>query len=220
MNHDTILTFVNGGQIAVEQYFEDLPKETKNHSSRVAEHVKLLLELAQEGGMFEEEPLPLTGEQIRKAVLYHDVGMAMIPERILLKIGGLTEAERRVIQKHAAYGGKILERYRKGQACPQEDGLWRLAAEVAVSHHERWDGKGYPYGLVATAIPVVARATAIADSFDSIVMGGCYRMPLPPEYALLEIMDNAGTQFDPALADIFRSNAGLFLSTSVEERTV
>lgn len=190
--------------IDIRRFFNALPEQTLLHSEHVAALTRLLLFYARQEGICESEPLPLPLDHIGRAVLYHDVGMAFIPERLLQKTEELTGAERRVVQRHASYGAKLIDKFRTSHPYPpEEESTWRLAAEVAGSHHERWDGKGYPFGLLATASPLVSRAAAITDTYDAIVRGSPFRMALPHEYALFEIADNAGTQFDPDLVDIF-----------------
>lgn len=202
---EEMLAAVKDDEIDIHRFFDALSENTRRHCRCVAELTETLLLFAgRDGFLDEEEFLPFPPEQIRRAVLYHDIGMSMIPERILNKTEELTAPERQVIQRHTTYGAKLLDKFRTGNNYPPEEGpCWQLAAEVANTHHERWDGRGYPYGMIATAIPVVSRAAALADSYDAIVSGSPCRMALPHEYALLEIATNAGTQFDPDLAELF-----------------
>lgn len=195
---------VKSQEIEIQHFYDALPEHIKRHSEAVANLTVNLLTKAEREGLCDEDPLPLPVSQIGRAVLYHDVGVALIPERLFNKKEELTSAERRVVERHARYGAKLLDKYRKGcKYPPEEEPLWRLAAEVAVTHHERWDGRGYPFGMVATAIPIVSRAVALADSYNAIVNSSPFRMALPHEYAILEIVDNAGTQFDPELVELF-----------------
>lgn len=223
-----MLAYARGEEIDVERFYRALPVKARQQSRLISEMTLVLMRLAEKEGLLQEEYLPFSQEQVKRAVLYHDIGMTMIPERILYKIGELTSAEKKVIQKHTIYGGKLIEGYRnqiklkkeeKSENSKQEDSLnfWHFTAEIATSHHERWDGKGYPFGTLATAIPIVARAVAIIDSYTAIVRGAPYRMALPYEYALLEITENAGTQFDPQLAKVFQQNAEEFFRISLRE---
>lgn len=200
---EEMIAAVKDEEIHIQRFFDALPEETKIHSRQVAKLTGCLLFRVQSEGVCEDEPLEWTLNDIFKAVLYHDIGMTLIPERLFQKNDELTGPERRVVQRHAGYGAKLIDKYRAAHHYPpEEESMWQLAAEVAASHHERWDGKGYPFGLLATAVPLVSRAVAITDTYDSIVNGTCFRMALPHEYALLEIADNAGAQFDPVLVDI------------------
>lgn len=201
---EEMLVAAKDEEIDIYRFFDALSEDTKRHSRCVAELTKELLLHANREGLLEEEILILPLEQIPDAVLYLDIGMSLIPERILNKTEELTAQERQVIRRHTTYGARLVDRYRSSHNYPPEEASkWQLAAEVAGSHHERWDGRGYPFGLIATAVPIVSRATALADSYDSIVSGSPCRMALPHEYALLEISTNAGTQFDPDLAEVF-----------------
>lgn len=200
---EEMMAVIQGEEVDIQRFWNSLPESTRVHSMRVAKMTERLLFWA--GEIWEEEPLACPLNEIYRAVFYHDIGMALIPERLLLKSDELTGAERKVVERHVRYGAKLLDKYRTDHNYPaDEEPMWQLAAEVAGTHHERWDGRGYPYGLLATAVPVVSRAVAITDTYDAIVSGSSFRMALPHEYALFEIVDNAGTQFDPVLVDVFK----------------
>jgi putative two-component system response regulator len=125
----------------------------------------------------------------------HDVGKVGIPDGILLKPGPVTAAEFDVIKQHVALGHSILSR--------SEQPLLQLAADVAETHHERWDGAGYLRGLRGEEIPLAGRITAIADAFDALVSRRVYKPPVPVESALAVIREGRGKQFDPQLVDLF-----------------
>jgi len=132
---------------------------------------------------------------IRGAAKLHDFGKIAIPQRILLKPGPLTEQERLVIERHAVIGHQLL----RGSTCELLD----MAAEIALSHHERWDGRGYPRGLGRTKIPLEARIAAVADVFDSLTRGRSYRAAFKLQPALELIRAGRGTHFDPDVVDAF-----------------
>ena len=125
----------------------------------------------------------------------HDVGKVGIPDGILLKPGPVTAAEFDVIKQHVALGHSILSR--------SEQPLLQLAADVAETHHERWDGNGYLHGLRGEEIPLAGRITAIADTFDALVSRRVYKAPIPIDSALAVIQQGRGKQFDPQLVDLF-----------------
>jgi HD-GYP domain-containing protein (c-di-GMP phosphodiesterase class II) len=123
----------------------------------------------------------------------HDIGKVGVPESVLCKPGPLDEAEWAVMREHPAIGAQIVApiRFLSG------------AVDIVRSHHERWDGAGYPRGLRGEDIPLAARIFAIADSFDAMTSDRPYRAAMPLELALDEIRDGAGTQFDPEVAKAF-----------------
>jgi len=131
---------------------------------------------------------------IEIAALLHDIGKIGIPDRILKKKGSLTEEQRKVIQEHPQLSKKIL-----GATTFKEILPWVL------SHHERWDGKGYPQGLKGDEIPIEARILAICDAFDAMNSDRPYRKALPVETALKVIKEESGKQFDPKMTGIFIS---------------
>jgi response regulator RpfG family c-di-GMP phosphodiesterase len=132
-------------------------------------------------------------ERLRIAAPMHDIGKIGIPDSILLKPGPLTPAERLEMQKHAQQGGEILER--------STSELIRLAGEIAISHHERFDGSGYPFGLAGEAIPLSGRITSLADVFDALTSVRPYKKAWAPEEARSYILAERGRHFDPACVD-------------------
>jgi response regulator RpfG family c-di-GMP phosphodiesterase len=125
----------------------------------------------------------------------HDIGKLAIPDAILLKPGALTEKERRVIQGHVRIGYDLVERIP----------FLADAAEIILTHHERWDGSGYPRGLKGTAIPLSARIFAVADSLDAMTSDRPYRAAMPFLSARNEIKRLAGIQFDSQVVSVFQS---------------
>jgi HD-GYP domain-containing protein (c-di-GMP phosphodiesterase class II) len=143
--------------------------------------------------------LPLIeDEELEYGFLLHDVGKIGVADSILLKPGPLNEVERAQIKQHPLLGERIIA------GIPFLQGV---AREIVVSHHERWDGTGYPSGLSGAEIPVAARIFAFADTFDAMTNQRPYRPPLSVDEAIERIAAGAGTQFDPELAPIFISVA-------------
>lgn len=134
-------------------------------------------------------------DQIRLASQLHDVGKLGTPDSILLKAGPLTPDERAEMQKHAEMGHAIL--------ADSTSDILQLAAKIALTHHERIDGKGYPRGLKGDEIPLEGRMAAIADVFDALTTDRVYRAAFPVETALEMMTDARGTQFDAELLDLF-----------------
>lgn len=132
---------------------------------------------------------------IRLAAAMHDVGKIGISDSILLKPGKLTPEEFEVMKTHATIGARLLG----SSNIP----LLRLAKEIALSHHEKWDGSGYPNGLAGEAIAQSGRIVAIADVYDALVMKRVYRPAIPEPEALAMMTSNRGTHFDPGIFDRF-----------------
>lgn len=132
---------------------------------------------------------------IREATPMHDVGKIGIPDAVLLKPGPLTPAERAVMQRHTEIGARILA------DSPAE--VIRLGRIIALGHHERWDGRGYPQGLAGGDIPLPARICAVADVFDALTMDRCYRPALPNEDVVVHMRAGRGSHFDPDILDAF-----------------
>lgn len=140
---------------------------------------------------------------LRDAAPMHDIGKIGIPDAILKKPGKLTDEEWTEMRRHPEYGAGILGG--SGVA------LFDLAAEVALSHHEKFDGSGYPHGLAGAAIPVSGRIVALIDFFDALTMKRCYRDAMPDERALAMVRDGSGGHFDPRLVDLFLQRADEFI---------
>ena len=130
---------------------------------------------------------------IRRAAPLHDVGKIGIPDSILLKTGRLTHEERRIMETHVTIGAAMLAGGRSA--------LVQTAECIARSHHERWDGKGYPDGLAGKLIPIEARVVAVADFLDALTHKRPYRPAWSVEKTVVAIVDARGSQFDPAVVD-------------------
>jgi putative two-component system response regulator len=125
----------------------------------------------------------------------HDIGKIGIPDHILLKPGKFEPAEWEIMKTHAAIGGELLD--------GDDSALLRLAREIALSHHEKWDGSGYPNGLADEAIPQSGRIVAVADVFDALTSVRPYKKAWSVEDAVNFIRDNSGSHFDPDVAASF-----------------
>jgi response regulator RpfG family c-di-GMP phosphodiesterase len=168
---------------------ESRDMRTGAHSQRVQRYAMELLE-ALHPGVLEREP------GVRYGFLLHDIGKIAIPDQILQKPGPLTRGERRRMQTHTVIGEQMLT----GVAILNGAGL-----QVVRSHHERWDGKGYPDGIAGSELPVGARVFAVADALDAMTSDRPYRRAQRWSAAHEEIVAQAGKQFDPEVVDAFRA---------------
>jgi cyclic di-GMP phosphodiesterase len=139
-------------------------------------------------------------ETIRSAAPLHDVGKIGIPDGLLRKTGPLAPEEFAIMRTHTTIGADILHGSRVR--------ILQVAEEISLTHHERWDGHGYPHGLAGSDIPVAGRIVAVADAFDAIINDRPYREARPTVAALQEIVSHKGTQFDPAVVDALERVVG------------
>lgn len=163
-------------------------ENTGRHSRRVADYA---VRLAAEMGIKDPDALAV----IWKGALLHDLGKIGIPDRILLKPGRLDHEEWDIMKQHTTIGSRILE--------GSTGGFIKLAEVIALTHHEKWDGSGYPQGLKGTKIPLVGRITTIADVFDALNSKRPYKDAFPVEESFRMIREGRGTHFDPDVVDAF-----------------
>jgi putative two-component system response regulator len=163
--------------------------ETDQHAQRIGHTSGLLASVL---GLAAREV-----DRILHAAALHDIGKIAIPDAILLKRRALTPQEFETIKTHPLVGARILG---GGQSR-----LLRVAAEIAATHHERWDGRGYPNGLAGDAIPLSGRIVAVADVFDALTHTRPYKRAWSAEQAALEIVEQSGRQFDPAVVVAFQT---------------
>ena len=138
---------------------------------------------------------PAWAEDLLNAAPMHDVGKIGIPDAVLCKPGPLDADEWATMRRHPEIGAEIIGEY--------PSGVLQLAREIALAHHEKWDGSGYPRGLAGEAIPLSARIVAIADVFDALTTRRPYKEPWPVQEAMNHIAAQAGKHFDPALVALF-----------------
>lgn len=133
-------------------------------------------------------------ESLRQGTYLHDLGKLQIPDQVLLKSGALTPEEEVLMQRHVLLGARLAEHF---------PNVLPGAREVIAFHHERWNGEGYPQGVSAQAIPLLARIFAVADVYDALTSARPYKPAWSREAALEEIALQRGQQFDPAVVDAF-----------------
>jgi len=157
------------------------------------------------------EKLGLSANEVQN-ILYaspmHDVGKIGIPDSILMKPGKLTEEEFATMKTHSIIGANLMA-YSKAP-------VLKLAEEIALSHHEKWNGKGYPQGLAGEDIPLVGRIVGLADVFDALTSKRPYKNPFPVEKAIDIIKQERGEHFDPDVVDVFLENIDEILKIKAE----
>ena len=176
--------------------------ETGNHILRTQGYVR---ELAEELARRPHHAAALDERSVEllvESAPLHDIGKVGIPDRILCKPGALNADEWRVMRTHTTIGAMAIELAER-DAHSEADFL-ATAKQIALSHHERWDGGGYPHGLVGTAIPLAARIMAVADVFDALVSPRVYKRAIGFDEAYGLIVADSGTRFDPDVVDAFR----------------
>ncbi|NMC72361.1 MAG: response regulator [Myxococcales bacterium] len=196
-----------GTIVALAKLAEVRDDDTGHHIERVQAFARALADRMRErrshAGLL---TLPYI-DHLAQAASLHGVGKVGIPDAILLKPDKLTDQEFAVMKRHCRIGADALEAVLRRHP---ENTFLRLGVEVARSHHERWDGRGYPDGLRGEDIPVPARIVALADVYDALTSDRCYRKALDHEAACRLIGDGRGTQFDPGVIDAFADVRGEF----------
>jgi response regulator RpfG family c-di-GMP phosphodiesterase len=142
----------------------------------------------------------------------HDIGKMGVPDTVILKLGRLTPAERRAMQMHTILGGECLASVQR--LMPEADQFLELGREVALAHHEQWDGSGYPQGLQGKDIPLSARIVALADVYDAVTSHRAYRPAISHTEARDWIVSNYGSQFDPEVVEAFVAREADFAKIS------
>jgi putative two-component system response regulator len=180
---------------------------TGGHIERTQQGIKILLDGIAKNGLYKEETKNWNVELLLQSCQLHDVGKISIDDSILKKPGKLTDEEFEAMKKHAVFGEKIIE---KIEMLAKENDFLDYANIFAASHHEKWDGTGYPYGLKGDKIPLLGRIMAIADVYDALTSERPYKKAFPHEEAVLIITEGSGKQFDHALVEIFVQTADKF----------
>jgi len=172
--------------------------ESGEHVKRTQLYVKTLADyLIESKSKYAKELMEMQPDIIVKSMALHDVGKIAIPDRILLKPGRLDPDEYEIMKTHTTRGREII-----GELGDVDTSLYlKHCEDICFSHHERWDGKGYPQGLKEEEIPLSARLAALADVYDALVCARVYKAAIPYSEAVKIIADGRKTQFDPVITD-------------------
>jgi adenylate cyclase len=180
--------------------------ETGNHSRRTQAYSRLLAEQLATHPRFADYLTPQRIDLLATLAPLHDIGKVGVPDQLLNKPAGLTPDEFREMRKHPTYGLQVITTAQQ-RAGAADDAILAMAKDIVYTHHERWDGQGYPRGLKGEQIPIAGRLIAIVDVYDALTTTRCYRESLPHDRAVALIVDGEGTHFDPAVVDAFVQSA-------------
>jgi adenylate cyclase len=201
--NDWLRQLENARQITIESMAsvaETRDPETGAHIKRTQNYVRAVARELVRSRHYLETLTPEYIELLFISAPLHDIGKVGVPDHILLKPGRLTDDEMTIMKRHAEYGRRII--ISTAQRIDGENFL-QIAGEIAATHHERWDGGGYPLGLSGQAIPLSGRIMAVADIYDALISRRCYKEPYTHEHATRIMRDLRGKTFDPAVIDAF-----------------
>jgi putative two-component system response regulator len=184
--------------IALAKVAETRDDDTGQHLFRIREYCRILGEELRNSGHYQAQLTDQFLDDLYRSSPLHDIGKVGIRDRILLKPLPLSTNETEVMKTHAILGADILEQVMRDS---KVGGFLSLARDIARSHHEWWDGSGYPDGLVGSAIPLAARLVAVADVFDALTSRRPYKNAVLPSIAKQRILRESGSHFDPAVAE-------------------
>jgi putative two-component system response regulator len=145
-----------------------------------------------------------------KSAPLHDIGKVGVPDNVLLKIGKLKPQEEAEMKKHTLYGKEAIARAEKAIQSTGQNSFLHTAKEIAHTHHENWDGSGYPQGLAGKDIPLAGRLMAVADAYDMLVSQRLDKPPFPHQTAVMIITNDKGKKYDPDIVDAFLQVQGEF----------
>ena len=176
--------------------------ETGKHSQRTQKYTRVIAEELSKHPKFKDYLTPERVELLASLAPLHDIGKVGVPDRVLNKPGHLTPEELQEMRHHPRYGRDVLANAERA-AGVRDDVALSVAKDIVYTHHEWWDGSGYPEGLRGEAIPIPGRVMAVVDVYDAIITRKLYQTPMTNEAAVAHIVQSRGTHFDPAVVDAF-----------------
>ncbi len=206
---ERVLNLVNKDMVilAMAKLAETRDPETGMHLERIQGYCRILCEHLFEEHLYRNEVNRTFIENMTATSPLHDIGKVGIPDRVLLKPGPLDSEEFEIMKRHTVIGHETL---RSTLEKEPRSAYLRMAADVARSHHERWDGSGYPDGLSGTDIPLSARILSLADVYDAVTSQRVYKQACSHQEAFDMLQEGRGTQFEPTLIDAFNECAEQF----------
>jgi putative two-component system response regulator len=202
----------NSMMAAMAEMVEFRDKMTGGHITRTQKYLQVLVGRLLDRGYYKDEVSSWNLEYLLPSAQLHDVGKIAIRDTILNKPGKLTADEFEEMKTHTDIGVQIIESIARNT---KESSFLRHARVIAGTHHEKWDGTGYPRGLSGTNIPLEGRLMAIADVYDALISARPYKEPYPPQTAKQIIEEGENTHFDPVLVDLFRSASDQFAAIAL-----
>ena len=173
---------------------------TGGHIERTQEYLRILLTAISQDKRHKKEVSTWDLDFVLPSAQLHDVGKISIEDSVLKKPGRLTEEEFEAIKKHTTFGAEVIQKIKHKTS---DHAFLEYARIFALSHHEKWNGSGYPNGLKGEEIPLLGRILAIADVYDALVSSRSYKKPFPHEKAVNIIKNDSGTHFDPSIVELF-----------------
>lgn len=187
--------------VGMANLIESRDGSTGKHVKNTQRYVRMIADELHKRGLFAGELTENFIEDLSKAAPLHDVGKIKVPDAVLQKPGKLTPEEFDTMKMHTTYSRKIIHMI-IGDV--EDEHYVRIVEDIAMYHHERWDGTGYPTGLAGDSIPLAARIMSVADVFDALYEERVYKPPIRPIERIMQIMsEGRGTQFDPVIIDVF-----------------
>jgi putative two-component system response regulator len=183
--------------------------ETGRHSRRTQQYTKVLAEALSRHPRFRDYLTPERIAMLAGLAPLHDIGKVGVPDRVLNKPGALSPDELAEMRRHPVYGRDVIIKAERN-ALVRDDEILSLAKAIVYTHHERWDGTGYPEGLSGDAIPIPGRIVAVVDVYDATTTRTLYRSSRSHEEAVAFIVSGSGTHFDPDVIEAFERVAPMF----------
>jgi CHASE2 domain-containing sensor protein len=176
--------------------------DTGRHSRRIQQYCRLLAQQLSDHPSFRDYLTPERIDLLASLAPLHDIGKVGVPDQLLNKPGQLTAEEFQEMKKHPAYGLDVINNAQRDVGA-SEDQILSMAKDIVYTHHEWWNGKGYPQGITGTAIPIAGRLVAVVDVYDAMTARRLYRQPIPHDEVVQSIVSGKGTHFDPDVVDAF-----------------
>jgi response regulator RpfG family c-di-GMP phosphodiesterase len=189
--------------------------ETGRHSRRTQQYVKLLAQQLSTNAEYAHYLTPEKIELVSSLAPLHDIGKVGVPDQILNKPGALTPDELVEMQKHPEYGYEVILKA-EGRVGVRDDAILAVAKDIVYTHHEKWDGSGYPRRLRGKEIPIEGRVMAVVDVYDAVTTRTLYRPPMSHDDAVKFIIERSGSHFDPAVVQAFINMAARFKVVSTQ----